>query len=703
MRTELYNHNRMAYKRVMAAFEKENRTCVCHPTGTGKSYVVAAVSETASRVLVLAPNDFVLHQQQLAMRWHTGAEYRTYQWLHQHPEVANRRYDLIVLDEFHRVGAPEWQADVEALMDSQPQTRVLGTTATPIRQLDGGRNMVDELFGGNVASEMTIAEAWTKYSVLPIPRYVSGLFRLDKVAEDAKERISRSRTLSDGEKRKRVFRLSNKIVDWQLSYGMPAILRRHLDNDARRVIVFLAHIEQLEPMRDEVAGWFREAGFTVAGTYMLHSDMTDAKCRRQMGAFEADGDTGVKLMFAVNMLNEGIHVPDVNAVLMLRTTSSNIVYMQQMGRCLTAANTTKPLVLDMVDNITTTTAIRGIADEFDRLEKVQAEQEEREPRRFEVIDYTLGVKDMIERLVPQDVCLYDAEQRLAIIVPWCDEHGRLPNDRTEREVGKHWKWLAKHAPEHPEVQRLRSEYSKFASVEVQIKPIEDFYDRHHRYPKRKFGKDEERMEAVWKRLRRRYAGHPAVKTLVGREQQRRRQESEAQLEQLLAVCRETKARGQRIGDLPEYKRLLWHYADRPEVAALRNDCVEKIGERKTLDERLSEIQEICRRTGYLPRRSEGESLYVTWSHIKNEHADDERVKRILAEYPAYDTNAEKRKKHLEMLREFIESNQRLPLPADSCYLAWVKFRKKYRDQVVHWIEKYGKGYRENVALVQHAQ
>ena len=51
MRTQLYNHNKTAYEKVMRAFETSRMTCVCHPTGTGKSYIVAAVSEHFKKVL----------------------------------------------------------------------------------------------------------------------------------------------------------------------------------------------------------------------------------------------------------------------------------------------------------------------------------------------------------------------------------------------------------------------------------------------------------------------------------------------------------------------------------------------------------------------------------------------------------------------------------------------------------------------------
>jgi superfamily II DNA or RNA helicase len=420
MRTILYDHNKTAYRKVTKAFETSDRTCVVHPTGTGKSFLIAAVSESYKKVLILGPNIFVLNQVADVLKWRKrGVEYMTYQTLNL-TENPHTDYDLICLDEFHRAGAPEWGDAVDRLLELNKQAKVLGTTATHIRYLDNERNMADELFHGNIASHMTIAEAWNR-NILPIPRYVSGLFRWDKTLNDTKERISRSRSLTDKEKRERIFRLTNAHLHWELSYGMPAILKKHLDSDARRVIVFCGDIESLEKMQQEVAGWFREAGFTIASTCVMHSVLTDREQREQMKQFESDKEDGVKLMFSVNMLNEGIHVPNVNAVLMLRTTSSRIIYMQQMGRCLTAANTAKPLVLDMVDNITTTTAIKDLLEEFDAIEIPQAERDGREPRKFEVVDYTRGVRDLIEKLVPEPERM-SFEERLTMATAFCEKH-----------------------------------------------------------------------------------------------------------------------------------------------------------------------------------------------------------------------------------------------------------------------------------------
>jgi superfamily II DNA or RNA helicase len=92
----------------MRAFETADRTCVVHPTGTGKSYLIAAVSESFKRVLILGPNDFVLDQVHDVLRWRDSAkdsgtvEYMTYQMLCFMDNVPTG-YDLICLDEFQHV------------------------------------------------------------------------------------------------------------------------------------------------------------------------------------------------------------------------------------------------------------------------------------------------------------------------------------------------------------------------------------------------------------------------------------------------------------------------------------------------------------------------------------------------------------------------------------------------------------------------
>lgn len=50
------------------------------------------------------------------------------------------------------------------------------------------------------------------------------------------------------------------------------------------------------------------------------------------------------------MLNEGIHVDDVDGVILLRPTVSPIIYLQQIGRALSAGNKNQPVIFDLVNN-----------------------------------------------------------------------------------------------------------------------------------------------------------------------------------------------------------------------------------------------------------------------------------------------------------------------------------------------------------------
>lgn len=383
---------------MMKAFETAERTCVVHPTGTGKSFLIAAVSESFERVLILGPNDFVLNQVRSVMTWHKGAEFMTYTWLNFHG--ADKEYDLICLDEFHRAGATEWGDAVNDLLTEQTGAKVFGTTATPIRHLDGERDMAEELFGGNVASEITLGEAMSRYSILPIPTYVTGLFDFSSTLRQTAEKISTSKYLSQEEKQRRLESLNVTDEEWERSSGMPVIIRKHISDDCRRIIVFCSEVPTLDQMAETVREWFRKAGKKVADIYIIHNELSDKRQKQVMEDFEADGGDGCKIMMSVNMLNEGVHIPRVGAVIMLRTTTSRIIYMQQMGRCLTASNSERPVILDMVDNITNTCAIHDLKRDFDAWEQHRKDYEDREytPRELHITDYTRTVRDIIKAL-----------------------------------------------------------------------------------------------------------------------------------------------------------------------------------------------------------------------------------------------------------------------------------------------------------------
>ena len=677
MRTQLFPHNRTAYQKVMQAFETADRTCVVHPTGTGKSYLIAAVSESFKRVLILGPNDFVLEQVRDVLKWRKeGIEYMTYQLLVFMGAIPTG-YDLICLDEFHRAGAPSWGVLVDELLVQNPQAKVFGTSATPIRYLDNERNMADEIFHGNVASHITIGQAWS-YNILPIPTFVTGLFNFHSTAEEAERRIRESRKLSPDEKRKRIFRLSNAKLEWEQSMGMPAILRRHLDRDVRRVIIFCADIARLESMRGTVIGWFRQGGFAVASSCTVHIGQTDKQIREAMEEFESDEGDGVRLMFSVNMLNEGIHIPRVGAVLMLRTTSSRIIYLQQMGRCLTAANTERPVILDMVDNITTTSAVYGLQDDFSGWQHiVKNERLDYEEQQFHIVDYRQSLRDVLQKISPLELSFESWEEKLEQLIDFCEKHGRTPS-RSDGNIFRKYIYLMSNYRETEEMKFIVQKFARQImwnenNREFMVQELREFIDTKHRGPSRWIAEDL-RWYNMYKVIKKHDSEHPIVVEIDHLREEYKADERERFYWEAIGIIRSFIAEH---GRLPKAKPLpdgtyepiqVWRilrkfYADRLEVQEIKAKHGRKIiTEFIPLEERIDAIEQFCKEHGFQPHGSyTDKKLVKSWSYIvKRRHKDHPRVQAILANYPRLSVAAAATERGIKKVEDFYAKHGRLP-------------------------------------------
>lgn len=345
---ELYAHNRKAYEAVMAAFgEGKQRACIVHATGTGKSYIIGALSEQFERVLVIAPMLFVLDETRKVCGENT--DFVTYSsLLYNMPE---KGYDLIVLDEFHRAGAKQWGYELQKLMAKNPEAKVFGATATPVRDNDKKRDMCDDMFHGNVVSRLTLADAM-RQGILPMPKaYVCGLYSFDGTKKRYSTRIQNA-DLTD-EKRTELRKKLNAIQNsWSKAEGVVSILQEHFDEAYhRRIIVFCPSLAGVEKLMRQVRSWFKAIGTERRlKYYRIDSSVVDSILSQTMKEYCEDEPDTIKLAFAVNMLNEGVHVPGVDCIICLRSTQSRTIMFQQLGRCL-STDGKAPLILDLVSNI----------------------------------------------------------------------------------------------------------------------------------------------------------------------------------------------------------------------------------------------------------------------------------------------------------------------------------------------------------------
>ena len=195
MRIDLYNHNKIAYDNALFLLQTEKKAAVIHPTGTGKSFIAFKLCEDNpdKTICWLSPSEYIFDTQLENLKRATGGyvpqniSFFTYAKLMNmsKAEIAEIKPDYIILDEFHRCGAQMWGQGVETLLSVYSDTPILGLSATAIRYLDNQRNMADELFDGNIASEMSLGEAIVQ-GILAPPKYVISTFSCQKDLEKYK-------------------------------------------------------------------------------------------------------------------------------------------------------------------------------------------------------------------------------------------------------------------------------------------------------------------------------------------------------------------------------------------------------------------------------------------------------------------------------------------------------------------------------------
>ena len=376
MGVELYKHNKVAYEKVEKMFEKENRVAVVHPTGSGKSFISLKwlYDNRDKKCLFLAPT-LAIRDQLIRHIKSSGLELSDFKNLEFaiYPNFASitdefleqHHYDCVVLDEFHRCGATEWSKGINKLLNHNQNIKVLGVSATPIRYLDDNRNMAEELFHGNIASEISLAEAMAK-GILPVPTYIQGIYSFQEDLDKFQSRIDR---LTDENAKSRFQDLLNQAKKrLENADGLEEIFKKHITDPSGKYIVFCKDTAHMRLMMEETKKWFKDINPNI-DMYSVSSYQSNETNQQIIDTFEKANNGNIKFLFSVEMLNEGLHVSDISGVIMLRPTSSPIIYMQQLGRALSVGHNSEPIVFDIVNNVKCYDAINEIYDEVKKLIK----------------------------------------------------------------------------------------------------------------------------------------------------------------------------------------------------------------------------------------------------------------------------------------------------------------------------------------------
>ena len=404
----LFEHNEKAYHTAVRMMEQYGKAAIVHPTGTGKSYIAfKLIEDNPEKVVIwLSPSEYIFKTQLESLKRNdpdfplANVHFYTYAKLMcctqaQLDDIAAQKPAYIILDEFHRAGAECWGESTVALLKLCPEAKLLGLTATNIRYLDNNRDMAEELFDGRVASDMTLGEAIVR-GILPAPNYVTTVYQYQKDLARYQTRVDNLHSPGTQDVNQKYLDALRRALEQ--ADGLDKVFAHHITNKSGKYIVFCANKEHMDEMISHVPEWFAKVNAEVA-VYEAYSD--DPGTDKAFADFKTDESDKLKLLFCIDMLNEGVHVEGISGVILFRPTISPIIYKQQIGRALTAGDTAAPLILDVVNNFEGLTSISGLQGEMqEAVHRLYANGEGDKiiTERFEVIEQVHDCRVLFEQL-----------------------------------------------------------------------------------------------------------------------------------------------------------------------------------------------------------------------------------------------------------------------------------------------------------------
>ena len=328
----------------------DDKALLISATGTGKTYASAFAlrHENPSRVLFLAHREQILKQSMASYRRVIG-DGRSYGLLSSNAHDYDsdylfatmqtmskddvlhrfdpRAFSAIVIDEVHRAGAHSY----EKILDYFKADLYLGMTASPDRP-DGFD--VYKLFDNNIACEIRLQQALEENLLCPFHYFGITDLMVDGRMVDDKTALSDFAYLTSDER-------VSRIIEQADYYGY--------SGDRVKGLIFCSRQDEAR----ELSNLFNERGFrTIALTGGDSQDDREEAIERLIAdPDDKDFENRLDYIFTVDIFNEGVDIPQVNQVIMLRPTQSPIVFVQQLGRGLRKADGREfVVILDFIGN-----------------------------------------------------------------------------------------------------------------------------------------------------------------------------------------------------------------------------------------------------------------------------------------------------------------------------------------------------------------
>ncbi len=357
-------------------------------TGIGKTFLAAFDAKPYKRILFVAHREEILNQAYQAFQaimpdktlgfltatrkdWQAEVVFASVftlaqeKWLH--PDFfASDVFDYIVIDEFHHAVAASYQRIVQYF---KPQF-LLGLTATPDR-LD--HRDVYALCDYNVPYSISLQEAINKGLLAPFSYY--GIY--DSTDYSHLPLYHGQYRLQDLEK---LYAQNGKRMD--------LILGQFQKHHPKKALGFCTTKGHAQAMADA----FVQAGIPAMALYSQgpHSRQSCLKALKE---------GKISVLFCVDMLNEGLDIPSLDLVMMLRPTQSPTIFLQQLGRGLRLDSSKERLiVLDFIGNYIHANRLPALLVGSTESQSVRMLLQEQKPPLNCFIDFDLRLIQLFEEM-----------------------------------------------------------------------------------------------------------------------------------------------------------------------------------------------------------------------------------------------------------------------------------------------------------------
>ena len=359
---KLYNHNIKPYNKVKDAYNKRQKVVgIVHATGTGKTYIALQLTldNKDKKIIYIVPKNSIIEHIKNIINTNNldlnkdfpNLEFRTYTSLVNlsKEELDNIKYDLLILDEFHHIGAPVWGHRINSIINNNKDSLIFGMTAYTIR--DRGtpyeRDMAlidgNELFSNKIVSTYTLEDAIID-EVLPIPIYRSIYTKLLDIEAILEEKVL-TNNLTSKEREEYLSILKDIKKQIYKKDGIDKLIKKHIKPNGKYIYFCPPGCEEdgrfIDKIKEEAYNWFKDyIKEEDIIFYTSLSNMPDKGLSNRQAFYndttleEKSTKNKLRIMFCINQYNEGVHTPDIDGVILGRYTESDIVFFEQIGRAL---------------------------------------------------------------------------------------------------------------------------------------------------------------------------------------------------------------------------------------------------------------------------------------------------------------------------------------------------------------------------------